>query len=93
MCDWVGSGGTDGCHPDDVGYGQVAKAVAAAGSGEPGSTKDTENGIVSNQIHVAAMESLEHIKFLEQYNAGHCMKACPKYTHQQFYLNLHQVNY
>lgn len=30
LCDWVGSGGTDGCHPNDVGYGRVAKAVAAA---------------------------------------------------------------
>ena len=29
-CDWIGSGGMDGCHPDDVGYGQVAKAVAVA---------------------------------------------------------------
>jgi lysophospholipase L1-like esterase len=34
VCDWVGSGGTDGCHPDDVGYGRVAKAVAAAVRGK-----------------------------------------------------------
>eukprot|EP01051_Picozoa_sp_SAG22_P015119 SAG22_NODE_1932_length_3292_cov_1.713749_2_plen_174_part_00 len=29
-CDWVGSGGADGCHPNDIGYGQVATLVAAA---------------------------------------------------------------
>jgi lysophospholipase L1-like esterase len=29
-CDWVGSGGTDGCHPDDVGYGMLAHSVFAA---------------------------------------------------------------
>ena len=29
-CDWVGSGGRDGCHPDNVGYGQIAAAVKAA---------------------------------------------------------------
>lgn len=29
-CDWVGSGGVDGCHPDNTGYGKVAEAVMAA---------------------------------------------------------------
>ena len=26
-CDWVGSGGRDGCHPDNVGYGKLAEVV------------------------------------------------------------------
>ena len=26
-CDWIGCGGVDACHPDDVGYGEIAKAV------------------------------------------------------------------
>ena len=34
-CDWVGSGGTDGCHPNDIGYGQVAALVAAAITQQP----------------------------------------------------------
>ena len=29
-CDWIGSGGVDACHPDNVGYGMVAKAVRDA---------------------------------------------------------------
>ena len=29
-CDWVGSGGRDGCHPDNTGYGKVAQTVQAA---------------------------------------------------------------
>ena len=29
-CDWIGSGGLDGCHPDDVGYSKVAAAVYSA---------------------------------------------------------------
>ena len=29
-CDWIGSGGLDGCHPDDYGYLQVAMAVRDA---------------------------------------------------------------
>jgi len=29
-CDWVGSGGRDGCHPDNTGYRQIAAAVKAA---------------------------------------------------------------
>ena len=29
-CDWIGSGGWDACHPGDVGYLQVAKAVQTA---------------------------------------------------------------
>merc|ERR1712039_515298 len=27
-CDWIGSGGKDGCHPDDTGYGEIASLVA-----------------------------------------------------------------
>jgi lysophospholipase L1-like esterase len=30
VCDWIGSGGRDACHPDDYGYLQLAKAVRAA---------------------------------------------------------------
>ena len=30
FCDWIGSGGKDGCHPDDTGYGQLAVAVKSA---------------------------------------------------------------
>jgi len=26
-CDWIARGGTDACHPNDVGYGQIATAV------------------------------------------------------------------
>jgi lysophospholipase L1-like esterase len=26
-CDWVGSGGKDACHPDDIGYLKLAEAV------------------------------------------------------------------
>ena len=26
-CNWIGSGGLDGCHPNDAGYGEVAAAV------------------------------------------------------------------
>lgn len=29
-CDWIGSGGLDGCHPDDIGYSKLAKAVLSA---------------------------------------------------------------
>ena len=29
-CDWIGSGGVDACHPNDLGYLQLAKAVQAA---------------------------------------------------------------
>ena len=29
-CDWIGSGGRDGCHPSDRGYEQVAAAAKAA---------------------------------------------------------------
>ena len=29
-CDWVGSGGVDACHPDNEGYGEIAKAVRDA---------------------------------------------------------------
>ena len=29
-CDWIGCGGVDACHPDNVGYGEIAKAVKAA---------------------------------------------------------------
>ena len=26
-CDWIGAGGVDGCHPDNIGYGKLAHAV------------------------------------------------------------------
>ena len=29
-CDWLGSGGRDGCHPSNSGYGKVAAAVRGA---------------------------------------------------------------
>ena len=29
-CSIIGSGGVDGCHPNDVGYGLIAAAVKAA---------------------------------------------------------------
>ena len=29
-CDWIGCGGVDACHPDNRGYGEVAKAVRDA---------------------------------------------------------------
>jgi len=28
-CDWIARGGTDACHPNDVGYGKIAEAVKA----------------------------------------------------------------
>lgn len=30
QCDWIGSGGSDGCHPSDEGYKQIASAVKDA---------------------------------------------------------------
>ena len=32
-CDWIGSGGKDACHPNDIGYGQLAAAVRRAIAG------------------------------------------------------------
>jgi acyl-CoA thioesterase I len=29
-CDWIASGGTDACHPNDEGYGKIAQAVLEA---------------------------------------------------------------
>ena len=29
-CDWIGCGGVDACHPDNVGYGVIARAVRDA---------------------------------------------------------------
>ena len=29
-CDWIGCGGVGACHPDNVGYGEIAKAVHSA---------------------------------------------------------------
>ena len=29
-CDWIARGGTDACHPNDVGYGKIAEAVKTA---------------------------------------------------------------
>merc|ERR1712023_222427 len=28
-CDWIARGGTDACHPNNVGYGKIAAAVKA----------------------------------------------------------------
>ena len=28
-CDWIARGGTDACHPNDMGYGKIAEAVKA----------------------------------------------------------------
>jgi len=30
VCDWIARGGTDACHPDDLGYGKIAQAVREA---------------------------------------------------------------
>ena len=29
-CDWIARGGTDACHPNDIGYGKIAEAVQKA---------------------------------------------------------------
>ena len=29
-CDWIGCGGVDACHPDNAGYGQIARVVREA---------------------------------------------------------------
>jgi len=45
-CDWIGCGGVDACHPSNVGYAQVAKAVhdAIRGMGGRGRAADVVEG-------------------------------------------------